>query len=416
MKAAILTVGTEILFGQIVNTNAAFISKRLNDLGIDVMYHYTVGDNEDRLEALIKEIFQECDLIITTGGLGPTQDDLTKNIVAKVMGDKLITHNESLRRIKDFFVKIGKPMTENNIKQAYLPSKAKVLMNDYGSAPGFVSKVDDKIIMYLPGPPREMEPMFVNYAENYLKQFTDCVIYYEFVKTIGIGESILETELLDLIDGQVDPTIATYANEGESYLRITSKRETYDEAKKAVDDMIDKVRDRVGKYIYAIGDKQLAEVVVDLLKDNNLTISSAESCTGGLFADSIISISGTSSIFDRALVTYSNKAKIEELGVSKETLDTYGAVSEQTAREMVEGLSKASSSDICISVTGIAGPDGGTIEKPVGLVYTALKYKDQIICKENRFRNTGRNSIRRRSVMKMLEMIYNMIGGIDEKR
>ena len=307
-------------------------------------------------------------------------------------------------------------MTENNIKQAYLPSKAKVLMNDYGSATGFVSKVDDKIIMCLPGPPREMEPMFVNYAENYLKQFTDCVIYYEFVKTIGIGESILETELLDLIDGQVDPTIATYANEGESYLRITSKRETYDEAKKAVDDMIDKVRDRVGKYIYAIGDKQLAEVVVDLLKDNNLTISSAESCTGGLFADSIISISGTSSIFDRALVTYSNKAKIEELGVSKETLDTYGAVSEQTAREMVEGLSKASSSDICISVTGIAGPDGGTIEKPVGLVYTALKYKDQIICKENRFRNTGRNSIRRRSVMKMLEMIYNMIGGIDEKR
>lgn len=415
MKAAILTVGTEILFGQIVNTNATFISKRLNDMGIDVMYHYTVGDNAKRLESLLHEIMQECQLIITTGGLGPTQDDLTKDIVAKVAGDKLVIHKPSLDKITEFFKATGREMTENNIKQAYMPSKAKVLTNDYGSAPGFVAKVDNNIIMCMPGPPREMEPMFVNYGEKYLRELSEDAIYYQFIKTIGIGESMLETKLLDLIDGQTDPTIATYVKEGEAYLRITSKRKTIDEAREAVDNMIEKIQARIGEYIYCVGNMNLSEVVVDLLKAKGLKLVSAESCTGGLFADAIISIPGTSDIFDRALVTYSNKAKMEELGVKAETLEKYGAVSEETAREMVNGLAKVSGADICVSVTGIAGPDGGTLDKPVGLVYTALRFNDKVVVKENKFRNAGRNSIRKRSVLTMLDMIYKAIGEVYEK-
>ncbi len=415
MKAAILTVGTEILFGQIVNTNATFISKRLNDMGIDVMYHYTVGDNAKRLESLLHEIMQECQLIITTGGLGPTQDDLTKDIVAKVAGDKLVIHKPSLDKITEFFKATGREMTENNIKQAYMPSKAKVLTNDYGSAPGFVAKVDNNIIMCMPGPPREMEPMFVNYGEKYLRELSEDAIYYQFIRTIGIGESMLETKLLDLIDGQTDPTIATYVKEGEAYLRITSKRKTIDEAREAVDNMIEKIQARIGEYIYCVGNMNLSEVVVDLLKAKGLKLASAESCTGGLFADAIISIPGTSDIFDRALVTYSNKAKMEELGVKAETLEKYGAVSEETAREMVNGLAKVSGADICVSVTGIAGPDGGTLDKPVGLVYTALRFNDKVVVKENKFRNAGRNSIRKRSVLTMLDMIYKAIGEVYEK-
>lgn len=415
MKAAILTVGTEILFGQIVNTNATFISKRLNDMGIDVMYHYTVGDNAKRLESLLHEIMHECQLIITTGGLGPTQDDLTKDIVAKVAGDKLVIHKPSLDKITEFFKATGREMTENNIKQAYMPSKAKVLTNDYGSAPGFVAKVDNNIIMCMPGPPREMEPMFVNYGEKYLRELSEDAIYYQFIRTIGIGESMLETKLLDLIDGQTDPTIATYVKEGEAYLRITSKRKTIDEAREAVDNMIEKIQARIGEYIYCVGNMNLSEVVVDLLKAKGLKLVSAESCTGGLFADAIISIPGTSDIFDRALVTYSNKAKMEELGVKAETLEKYGAVSEETAREMVNGLAKVSGADICVSVTGIAGPDGGTLDKPVGLVYTALRFNDKVVVKENKFRNAGRNSIRKRSVLTMLDMIYKAIGGVYEK-
>lgn len=411
MKTAILTVGTEILFGQIVNTNAAFLSKELNDMGFDVMYHYTVGDNEKRLKELIEEIFTECDIIVTTGGLGPTQDDLTKETVAEVCNDKLVVHQESLDKIKNFFEVTGKTMTENNIKQAYLPAKAEVFKNDFGSAPGFAEKVDDKIIMCFPGPPREMQPMFENYAKPYLQQFTDGAMYYKFINTIGIGESQLETVLMDLIDRQTDPTIATYVKEGEAYLRVASKRKDAEEAKKAVEDMIEQVKHRISSYIYSMDNETLPEVVVKMLKERNLTVSSAESCTGGLFADSIISIPGTSEVFDRGLVTYSNKAKMEELGVQESTLKEFGAVSYQTAIEMAEGLYEASGSDICVSVTGIAGPDGGTDDKPVGLVYIAVKFGENTIVEEQRFRNSGRNSIRNRSVLTMHKMVYEMLGG-----
>lgn len=410
MKSAILTVGTEILFGQIVNTNAAFLSQQLNDLGIDVLYHFTVGDNPKRLEHILKLCLKECDLVITTGGLGPTQDDLTKEIIAKTCKDTLKLDEKAMKRIEEYFEKTGRHMTENNIKQAYIPSKAACMPNDFGSAPGFICEVDNKKIMAFPGPPVEMKPMFENYGKKYLEELSDSAICYKFVKTIGIGESLLETEIMDLIDGQTDPTIATYAKDGEVTLRITSKRSTWKEAEKAVDTCIEKIRNKIGRYIYTEDERNIQEVVLDKLKEKKLTLSSAESCTGGLFADSIISIAGSSAVFDRALVTYSNTAKIQELGVSCETLERYGAVSRNTAEEMVKGLHKVSGSDICVAVTGLAGPNGGTLAKPIGLVYTAILYNGKIKCIENKFINSDRNSIRRRSVLAMLRMIYDVLG------
>lgn len=410
MKSAILTVGTEILFGQIVNTNAAFLSRNLNDLGIDVMYHNTVGDNPQRLRKVLENLLEECDLVITTGGLGPTQDDLTKEIVAEITGDRLMLHQPSMDRIEEYFRLSGREMTENNIRQAYVPEKSRVLPNDRGSAPGFVSERDDgKAVMCLPGPPWEMEHMFTKYGIMYLKEKSDEAICYRFVRTAGIGESILETRLIDLIDGQVDPTIATYCSEGESYLRITSKRKSEDEATEAVEEMVDEVYRRVGDYIYCTGEKTLPEVLGDVMKQKGLTLASAESCTGGLFADSHISVPGSSGYFVTGIVTYSEESKMKYLGVKKETLEKYTAVSSQVAVEMVEGLARETGCDICAAVTGLCGPGKDQHGRDPGLVYTAVKYGGRVMCLENRFRDSGRNLLRKRSAGVMNKMIFDML-------
>lgn len=407
MKSAILTVGTEILFGQIVNTNAAYLSQQLNGLGFDVLYHFTVGDNPDRLSGALKKCAEECDLIMTTGGLGPTQDDLTKEVIAEFAKSRLVLDEEAMDRIKGYFNRSGRKMTENNIKQAYVPEGSICMENDHGSAPGFICKVDNKTIMSFPGPPKEMIPMFEKSAIPYLSKMTDKVIYSRFIKTAGIGESQLETEIMDIVDAQTDPTIATYAKDGEVTMRLTSKRDSEDEARAAVEKMAVRVRERVGKFIFSEDERSFAEVILDKMKNLGFSLSSAESCTGGLFADSFISIPGSSDVFDRALVTYSNKAKMQELGVKEETLAKYGAVSSQTAEEMVRGLYEASGSDICVSVTGLAGPGGETLAKPVGLVYTAILADGKISCTENRFGNMDRKTIRRRSVLAMMKLIYD---------
>ncbi|HIW40275.1 MAG TPA: competence/damage-inducible protein A [Candidatus Eubacterium pullicola] len=409
MKSAILTVGTEILFGQIVNTNAAYLSQQLNGLGFDVLYHFTVGDNPDRLKRALEICAKECDLIITTGGLGPTQDDLTKEVIAEFVGCRLTINQEAMDRIEGYFKRSGREMTENNVKQAYVPEGAICMQNDHGSAPGFICKVDNKKIMSFPGPPKEMMPMFENSAIHYLSTMSEGVIYSRFLKTVGIGESLLETEIMDIVDEQTDPTIATYAKDGEVTMRLTSKRPSVEEAKAAVDEMATKVHERVGNYIYTEDERSFSEVILDKMRDKGLSLSSAESCTGGLFADAFISIPGSSDVFDRALVTYSNTAKMQELGVKEETLAKFGAVSSQTAEEMVSGLYEASGSDICVAVTGLAGPGGETLEKPVGLVYTAILVGGKIRCTENRFGNMDRNAIRRRSVLAMMKLIYDYL-------
>lgn len=409
MKTAILSVGTEILFGQIVNTNTVYLSQQMNMLGFDVMYHYTVGDNPKRVEEMIDLAFQDCDLILTTGGLGPTQDDLTKEVACKALDDTLVMMDDVLEEITKYFKTLGREMTENNKKQAIMPSRATVFHNDAGTAPGFALEKEGKYIICMPGPPREMKRMFQKSVVPFLQSMIDGALYYRQIRFFGIGESMLETQLLDLIDNQTDPTLATYAKEGECSLRIASKRDTEEEAEQAVDEMLEKVKERVGHYIYSCDDEELAQVVADRLMEQGLTLSSAESCTGGMFASTMTDIPGISQCFDRGLVTYSNQAKMEELGVSAETLEKFGAVSEETALEMVEGLKRVSGSDVCISVTGIAGPGGGSEEKPVGLVYIGFSYGDKKICKKIQMRNVNRSWNRHYTLLCMLNVIYRNI-------
>lgn len=409
MKTAILSVGTEILFGQIVNTNTVYLSQQMNMLGFDVMYHYTVGDNPKRVEEMIDLAFQDCDLILTTGGLGPTQDDLTKEVACKALDDTLVMMDDVLEEITKYFKTLGREMTENNKKQAIMPSRATVFHNDAGTAPGFALEKEGKYIICMPGPPREMKRMFQKSVVPFLQSMIDGALYYRQIRFFGIGESMLETQLLDLIDNQTDPTLATYAKEGECSLRIASKRDTEEEAEHAVDEMLEMVKERVGHYIYSCDDEELAQVVADRLMEQGLTLSSAESCTGGMFASTMTDIPGISQCFDRGLVTYSNQAKMEELGVSAGTLEKFGAVSEETALEMVEGLKRVSGSDVCISVTGIAGPGGGSEEKPVGLVYIGFSYGDKKICKKIQMRNVNRSWNRHYTLLCMLNVIYRNI-------
>lgn len=409
MKTAILTVGTEILFGQIVNTNAAFLSRELNNLGYDVMYHYSVGDNPGRLAELIEFAFRDCDMIITTGGLGPTQDDLTKEIIAQAMGDRLVVSPEALSALKDRYERSGRPMTENNLKQANMPESAQILPNDQGTAPGFWLEKKGKIIVSMPGPPREMTNMFEKEVKPRLISRQDSVIYYKILRTFGLGESKMETVLLPLIDGQTDPTIATYAKEGECSLRIASKRPTKEEAEAAVEDMTARVMDIIGEYVYSTDNEELADVVANMLLDKNITISCAESCTGGLFAGTLINTDGISKVFDRGIVTYSNEAKIKELGVKVETLDTFGAVSPETAAEMAEGIRAKTGTNMAVSVTGIAGPGGGSADKPVGLVYIGIAYDGKTDVVKAQMRNVTRNWNRNYAVLTMLHEIYKRI-------
>lgn len=411
MKAAIISVGTELLMGEITNTNTVYLSQKLNDLGIDVLFHHTVGDNPERLAAVLEHTFGDCDLIITTGGLGPTQDDMTKEIVCKVMGDELVENKEWVKFLHDRYEKQNRRMTENNWKQAWLPSRAVMLKNDVGTAPGFylTDPEGEKKIACLPGPPREMTWLFERRLLPLLQEYTGGVLAHRMLRTFGIGESMLETELLDLIDGQTDPTLATYAKEGECALRIASKRKTLEEAEFAVEEMTGRVMERIGEFVYSQEDEDLASVVGRRLIERKLTVSAAESCTGGMFAAALTDVPGISAVFDRSLVTYSNEAKISELGVSEETLRRYGAVSEQTALEMAEGVRRVSGSDIGISVTGIAGPGGGTDDKPVGTVYIGFVYMYKKLCRKVERNVRNRRSNRNYAVLNMLDMIRREI-------
>ena len=378
-------------------------------MGYDVMYHYSVGDNPGRLKELIAFAFHDCDLILTTGGLGPTQDDLTKEVIAEAMGDVIVENEECMKALLDNYKRAGRTMTPNNLKQAYMPSRARVLPNDAGTAPGFALEKDGKLIISMPGPPREMKRMFELQVKPILESMQDSVIFYRIIRTFGLGESSMETVLLPLIDGQTDPTIATYAKEGECSLRVASKRATKEEAVEAVDRMIEDVNKLIGEYIYSYDDEDLVDVVGKLLLEKHITISCAESCTGGLFAAALTDIPGISEVFERGIVTYSNRAKMEELGVKAETLDKFGAVSPETACEMAAGLAEKAGSDLCISVTGIAGPGGGTAEKPVGLAYIGIAYKVQVKAVESKYRNVNRKWNRHYALLGMLNQVYQLI-------
>ncbi len=408
MNCSIISVGTELLIGQITNTNSVYLSQQLNELGISVLYHFTVGDNKSRFELTLKEAMEKSDIIITTGGLGPTQDDLTKETIAETMGTPMELHQPSYENLCRSFIKFNKPMTENNIKQAYFPKGCIVLDNSCGTAPGFLLEKNRKIIITLPGPPKEMKTMYQGHVKKHLSEKISSVIYSRILRVFGMGESQVETELNDLITNQTNPTLATYAKEGEVSIRVTSKATNLSEAIEVINPTIEKVREKIGQFIYSYDNEELKEVVAKKLISNKLSISLAESCTGGLLAAYLTEIPGISSSFDRSLVTYSNMAKVNELGVSEETLDKFGAVSEETAREMALGLKKNTNSDVCLAITGIAGPDGGSDDKPVGTVYIALAFKDKVIC--NRYNTWGdRNRIRNYSCLLAFNMLKNAL-------
>ncbi len=404
MNAEIIAVGTELLLGEIVNTNAQFLSDRLSQLGINVYYQVVVGDNKKRLSQTLQASLERSDMVILTGGLGPTKDDLTKETIAETLALPLELHEESLKRIKDFYTSIHREMAKNNIKQAYLPKGATVLKNDNGTAPGCIIEKNNKVVVMLPGPPREMQPMFNNSVYPFLRRKTSDAIYSKVLRIFGVGESSLEEKLEDLFEEQSNPTIAPYAKQGEVRLRITSKCKSEEEANKLIAPVEEEIRKRLGVTVYGEGEETLEKVVAKLLMEKNLTIATAESCTGGLLAEKITRVPGISKSFTKGVITYSNESKMELLGVKKETLQEFGAVSAQTAVQMAQGIRERSNVDIGVSITGIAGPGGGTKEKPVGLVYVGVSTEERTWFKELRL-SRSRENIRYRTTMHALDMV-----------
>jgi len=373
VKAEIIAVGTELLVGQIVNTNAQFLSQELNAIGVDVYYHTVVGDNPDRIRAAFQIAQHRSDVVLVTGGLGPTQDDITKQILASYIGQEIVMHEPSLHKIEGYFTSRGTVMSENNARQALTVTGAEVLPNDNGMAIGVALSHDRTNWLLLPGPPREMKTMYQRYAGPWIQaRFGELKsLYSTTLKFSGIGESRLETELIDLIEGQEDPTIAPYAKDGEVAVRISTKAIDRLEADKRIAPVIAVIRERIGSYLYAESDIPIEQAVVERLKRSSLSLSVAESCTGGLVGELITRIPGCSEVFAGGVISYSAEAKMRQLGVLESTIHTQGTVSAETAEQMASGCRRLFDTDIALSVTGVAGP-GDTEGKPPGTVFIAI--------------------------------------------
>lgn len=376
MNAEIISVGSELLLGQIVNTNAQFLSRHLAEMGINVFYQTVVGDNSVRLLSTIQKAEERADLIIFTGGLGPTRDDLTKETIAAHLGKKLVLNDEAFKGIRQYFLKIGRKMTENNKKQALVLEDCLVLPNENGMAPGMFVKSKNKFYMLLPGPPKEMQPMFEKYGRPAILNVLDHQesIVSRVLRFFGIGESQLETEIEDIIMNQTNPTIAPLAGDGEVTIRLTAKHRSKETANEMIDKVEKEILNRVGEYFYGYGQTTIAAELVQKLKQQNKTIACAESLTGGLFQSMITAVAGASAVLKGGIVCYTNEAKEHLVDVSKKTLDTFGAVSEQCAKELAENVRKKLNADIGISFTGVAGPDS-LEENPPGTVWIGISEK-----------------------------------------
>lgn len=381
MKCELISVGTEILLGDILNTNAQFLSKELASLGISLMYQTTVGDNRERLLSCLDTAFSRADTVILTGGLGPTPDDLTKEVCAEYFGSDLIEDEEILSKIEGYFTYKGIKMPETNKKQALVPEGSITLHNGNGTAPGSIMEKEGRTIIILPGPPREMQPMFLGSVKPYLKKFSDCVIRSHSIRTFGIGESLMSEKVSDLLESS-NPTVAPYAKNGEALLRVTAKGKDEADADRLMKPVIDEIRNRLGSYIYGIDCESIEEAVVALLKEKNLTVAFAESCTAGLCAKRITDISGSSAIFHCGVVSYSNDIKTKVLGVREDDLDRFGAVSDIVAAQMALGVKRLSGASYGVSVTGMAGPTSDDPNKEVGLIYIAVTDGEKLYLKE----------------------------------
>jgi len=408
MKCELISVGTELLVGDTLNTNAQYLSRELSLLGIKVLYHTTVGDNPNRLEDVMKIALTRSDLIITTGGLGPTQDDLTKEVIAKLFGKKLVQSEKVKKDLLGYFVNREFVMTENNLKQTYIPEGAVILNNACGTAPGIMIKEQGKTVILLPGPPKEMTRIFEASVLNLLNNDQNQLVISRYYNLSDIGESAAEDRLLDLIDGQTNPTIATYAKIGEVLIRITANGKDEKVMNALLDDYEDIMLERFSENIFSFSTDSLSEAVGKLLIEKNVTIATAESCTGGLIASQLTVQSGISKVFGLGIVSYSNEAKKKMLHVKEDTLDNFGAVSPETAQEMCDNLQTISNADLNVSVTGIAGPDGGSKEKPVGLVYIGLNYKGKTKVSKCHF-SGDRKTVQQKTANKVFHLIRQSV-------
>ncbi len=386
MTVEIICVGTELLLGNIVNTNAAFLAEKCAALGLSSYFQIVVGDNRERLLQTIKTAVKRADIVLLSGGLGPTGDDLTKDVAAEAFGRRLVEDEKSRRHIEAYFAQRGITPTENNWKQALVPEGAKAIPNKNGTAPGIIMEENGKYAILLPGPPGELKPMFTDSVMPYLRTLEDDVIESVTVKVVDIGESRAETMVLDLMENQSNPTIAPYAKTGEVHFRITARAKNSKEAQDLIAPMAEELKKRFGSHIYTMEEEVTLEAAVaELLAEKNWTIATAESCTGGLLASRLVNVPGVSKVFHAGFVTYADEAKQNLIGVKEETLERFGAVSRETAWEMAVGAAKTAGADVTVSITGIAGPDGGTKEKPVGLVYIGCYVNGQVCVEEYRF-------------------------------
>lgn len=410
MVVELISVGTELLLGNIVNTNAQYLAEKCASLGLSMYHQSVVGDNKERMTEAIAAACKRSDIVILTGGLGPTEDDMTKEVCAEVMGFELQEDAHTRERIESYFKNgVYKKIPGNNWKQAMVPVGAKVLDNDNGTAPGLIMEKDGRTAILLPGPPNELCPLFEQKVYPYLQNLQPEMIVSRMVKICGYGESQVEEMILDLIDSQTNPTIATYAKTGEVNIRITARVKSEEEADQKIKPIVKELKKRFGHGVYTTKEQETLEMaVVRLLRKYELTVTTAESCTGGLLAGRIVNVPGTSEVYREGFVTYSNKAKRKHLDVNKATIKKYGAVSKEVAKEMATGGAFATDSDLCVAITGIAGPDGGTDEKPVGLVYISCYCKDKVTVEKYQFRG-DRMKVREQAVVKALDLLRRTI-------
>lgn len=376
MIAELVFVGTELLLGEILNSNAQYLGRQMAMLGVDVYHQVVVGDNAARLRAVFEQALGRADLVIACGGLGPTDDDITREVAAEVAGRPLELDEGLVAELEAWFAGRGRKMTANNRRQCMVPRGATVLPNDRGTAPGLIIPADGgKTLILLPGPPGEMRPMFASHVVPYLTARNGgrpLRLVTRTLRFVGIGESALADGLKDLLENQTDPTIAPYAKTGEVHLRLATRAADEAEGRARIAPVEAEIRARFGRFLYGVDEESLAEAVGRLLAERGLTLSTAESCTGGLVARYITDVPGSSRYFGMGFVTYANEAKVRFLGVPEELLAAHGAVSEPVARAMAEGALQRSGADVAVAITGIAGPDGGTPVKPVGTVWFAL--------------------------------------------
>ena len=409
-SAEILTIGTEILLGDLVDTNAAWLGGRLASLGVSIYRHTTVGDNKSRITDALKEAASRTDLVITTGGLGPTSDDLTNACLGEAAGREMVEYPEARRHVDEMFKRFGRTPTQSNYKQALFPEGSELIPNPLGTAMGAMLELDDALVATFPGVPGEMKGMFEETLEPLIRERSEGSIVSRTLWFTGIGESALAEKVQDFLDAS-DPTVAPLASQGKVRLRVTARAATPEEAEEKIELVAEEILSRLKEYYFGEDDETLEGAVGKLLTEQGATLALAESCTGGLLAKRMTDRAGSSAYFMEGLVTYSNEAKERLLGVPNALLVEHGAVSEPAARALAEGVREAAGTDYGLSVTGVAGPDGGTEEKPVGLVFVGLSDADGTVAERLDLSawSRSREAIRERSANRAFDFLRHRI-------